>query len=273
MDNNDPRSADIITVQNVDTEPIDIIYDGKSWGTIVPGQIRRFPRFLAEHAVKHLIDQILNRLEKATNNKVLRQEWAQKIVIDEETTFQPRALTPEEKLQRDLDSLNKQSDLELVLNRAKAAQAAAAEPTPPEIAPAPAPLPTPPVVLPEDTNTPPPVVEQPVAPVQPTPDPVVETPVPATPEPVVTPDIQPEVPVTEIPVSDTPPPAPAVDDAIDTTDAPVEEAPIDPSLPTRDTLYAWARDNMHMNIEEPKTKAALDATPVPQLVEDLQYAP
>jgi hypothetical protein len=265
MDSNDPRSADIITVQNVDTEPIDIIYDGKSWGTIVPGQIRRFPRFLAEHAVKHLIDQILNRLEKPTNNKVLRQEWASKIVIDEESTFQPRALTAEEKLQKEVEQLNKQSDLELVLNRARASQAANAAPVLDQTPPAPAPVPATPVVLPVDTNTPPPApaVEQPIEP--PTPAPVVETPAP-----VVNPDIPATPPVTENPVSDTPP---AAEDAIDTTDNVAEEAPVDPSLPTREALYGWARDNMHMNIEEPKTKAALDATPIPQLVEDLQYAP
>ena len=113
-------SFDIIALHNIDSEDFTFEYD-KSAGnppyTIPAGQIKRFPRFLAEHALKHLINQILTRKKMRINNEVARQELAAQIVVDEETFQQGSTQTEAEKLNKDIESMNKPSDLEKILKQ------------------------------------------------------------------------------------------------------------------------------------------------------------
>ena len=66
MPSTETQVFDTVSIQNIDDEDFIFEYD-KSKGNypyIIPaGQVKRFPRFLAEHAVKHLIDKILNKIK------------------------------------------------------------------------------------------------------------------------------------------------------------------------------------------------------------------
>ena len=111
---------DIVAIQNIDDEDFVFEYD-RSRGNfphIIPaGQVKRFPRFLAEHAVKHLIDKILTKRKERTSNEPLRQALAEQIVIDEEVLAQPPVKSEAERLKETVDSLNRPSELELVLKK------------------------------------------------------------------------------------------------------------------------------------------------------------
>ena len=111
---------DIVAIQNIDDEDFVFEYD-RSRGNfphIIPaGQVKRFPRFLAEHAVKHLIDKILTKRKERTNNEPLRQSLAEQIVINEEVLQQPPVKSEAEKLKETVDNLNRPSELELVLKK------------------------------------------------------------------------------------------------------------------------------------------------------------
>src|SRR3990167_5034480 len=78
---------DIISLHNITDDDFVFEYD-KSAGNppyLIPANtVRRYPRFLAEHALKHLIDKILKKKMK-TNNDVERQDLASQIVVSEET--------------------------------------------------------------------------------------------------------------------------------------------------------------------------------------------
>ena len=83
---------DIITIQNI--LPVDFSFSyAKSEGgrtyTIPAGATMMFPRFLAAHAVKHMIDAVLTNSKVKTNNEVARIEAAEKIIVHEETYSQP----------------------------------------------------------------------------------------------------------------------------------------------------------------------------------------
>ena len=140
--NNEPLTAlyDTVAIQNIDDEDFIFEYD-KSKGNypyIIPaGQVKRFPRFLAEHAVKHLIDKILNKRKERTNHEVLRQALAEQIVIAEEVLQQPPVKSEAEILKEKVEGLNRPSELEMVLNKNRGK---------------------------EEINTPPPVVDTPPVP-------------------------------------------------------------------------------------------------------------
>jgi len=114
---------DVIAIQNIDTEDFTFEY-GKSEGnypyTIPAGEVKRFPRFLAEHAVKHLIDKMLNKDDKRTNDMPARQDLANRIVIDEEV-FQQGPIKTEADVQREeVERLNKPSDLDDIIGKMRA---------------------------------------------------------------------------------------------------------------------------------------------------------
>ena len=119
---NQPLTAlyDTVAIQNVDDEDFIFEYD-KSRGNypyVIPaGQVKRFPRFLAEHAVKHLIDKILNKRKERTNHEVLRQSLAEQIVIAEEVLQQPPVKSEADRLKERVDNLNNPSELEMVLKK------------------------------------------------------------------------------------------------------------------------------------------------------------
>lgn len=119
---NGPQTAsyDTVAIQNIDTEDFVFEYDRSrgNYPYVIPaGEVKRFPRFLAEHAVKHLIDKILNRKDILTNNTVQRQALAEQIVVSEEVLQQAPQKTETEVLQERIDKLNKPSELESVLDK------------------------------------------------------------------------------------------------------------------------------------------------------------
>jgi hypothetical protein len=269
MDN----SLDIITVFNPDPEPFEVVYDNKSYGFIMPGMAKRMPRFLARLAVKHLIDRILTRLKIQTNNIDERTKWSQKVVIEEEISATASAQSPAEKLQREMDELNK-SDLDRVLSKQNVPAAAASDNFVPAGMSAPV-TPTPVA----------PVVPAPVAPVMPTPSvPVAESlPVPPSPAiaslgiaaPAGDAQVMPEVDNTDAPAAEVPAvpvtPAPGVDPALV---AAVQPAPgVLPAQPTREQLYEYATNTLAMDLNDAKTKAALDAQSPEELMQTLSYEP
>jgi len=127
MEQRNIRDHDIITIKNISDQDFTFEFDRVSGNppyTIKTGEIKRFPRYIARHAVKHLIDAILISRKIKTNNQVARDNLASQIVIDEEVFGQDRVETEAEKLQKELDKLNAPSDLELVLARSRIAEKA-----------------------------------------------------------------------------------------------------------------------------------------------------
>lgn len=124
-------SFDIITLHNVDSEEFIFEYDrsgGNPPYSIPAGEARRFPRFLAEHALKHLIDKILTKQDKKINNEVARQELASQIVIEEESFQRESQPSEAERLRAEVEKLNKPSDLDAVLAKARPPQAEVTSP-------------------------------------------------------------------------------------------------------------------------------------------------
>ena len=113
---------DIITIQNIDNEDFKFEYDRASGNypyTIKSGEIKRFPRFLAKHAVKHLIDKILTKREVRISNIVMRQQLAEKIIVEEESFQEKPKVTEAERVQKEVEKLNAPSDLDAILKRRK----------------------------------------------------------------------------------------------------------------------------------------------------------
>jgi len=122
---------DIITIKNI--LPVDFSFSyAKSEGgrtyTILAGATMMFPRFLAAHAVKHMIDAVLTNDKVKTNNELARIEAAEKIIVHEETYSQPTTPSETDRLNQRVEELNKPTDLENILAKRnkKPAEAAAA---------------------------------------------------------------------------------------------------------------------------------------------------
>lgn len=128
---------DIITLRNIDEEDFNFEYDrsrGNYPYVIKAGGVARYPRFLADHAMKKLIDKILDRQKIKLNNEPARAELRERIFVEEEVFQQVPQQTEADKLRRDVDILNKPSDLEAVLLR-NATKLKSTEPAPPAPAP------------------------------------------------------------------------------------------------------------------------------------------
>ena len=113
---------DVVTLHNIDDEDFTFEYnrsEGNPAYTIPKDEVARYPRFLAEHALKHLIDKILTKREVRTSHEDKRMELAEQIIVDEQVLNRPRELTPEEKLRMEVEELNVPSTLEKVLARRK----------------------------------------------------------------------------------------------------------------------------------------------------------
>jgi len=121
---------DVIALHNIDDEPFEFEYD-KSAGnypySIPAGEIRRFPRFLASHALKHLIDKILTKKRLSTNDVLAREGLASQIVVEEELYQNKPAVSKAEENKKLVEELNKPSDLENVLGKHKRADEVAGE--------------------------------------------------------------------------------------------------------------------------------------------------
>lgn len=121
----------IVTLHNIDDEEFVFEYnrsEGNPAYSIPSGEVARYPKFLADHALKHLIDKILTKRKVKTNNEPARLEVASQIVIGEESLRQSPVLTPAEKLKLDVDELNKTSTLDAILERRRKEKEAKVEP-------------------------------------------------------------------------------------------------------------------------------------------------
>ena len=111
---------DIISLHNITDDDFVFEYD-KSAGNppyLIPANtVRRYPRFLAEHALKHLIDKILTKKKMKTNNDTERQDLASQIVVSEETFQSGPIKTEAERTQEMVREMNKPSDLENILKK------------------------------------------------------------------------------------------------------------------------------------------------------------
>lgn len=131
MDNNSYKA---VTIQNIDSEDFVFEYN-RSGGNppylIKSGEIVTYPYFLADHAVNHLIDKILNKRELSTNSPGEREKLAAQIVIKEEDYHRISQLTPAEQLKNEIEDMNKSNDLQFILDKRKAEADIAAQHTPP----------------------------------------------------------------------------------------------------------------------------------------------
>ena len=265
--NNPYAQHDIITIQNIDDEDFVFEYDRASgnWPYTVPaGEIRRFPRFLAQHAVKHLIDKILTKRDVKINNVQARQELASQIVVQEETFQQAPRMSDAERQQGEIDKLNKPSDLEGILGKKR--QMSAEEIKLNRTFHGGNELPT------TGSGTPPAPVapEENFAGLQ-------NQPVNSVSGPGITP-----APVPTPPAVETKPVElkPEVDDKgnlpgeVDTTDTPPVVTPPAPeenkAMPSRSELADFAKNTLQMKFDT-KTTKHFQETPVEQLVKEIDY--
>lgn len=119
MDNNSYKA---VTIQNVDSE--DFVFEYNRAGGNPPyiirtGETVTYPFFLADHAVKHLIDKLLNKREISTANSAERARLAALIVIKKEDYHRGSLLTPAQQLEDDISTMNKKNDLEGILDKMK----------------------------------------------------------------------------------------------------------------------------------------------------------
>ena len=118
-----PAEYDIVTIQNIDSEDFTFEYNrsaGTRPYTIKAGEIARYPRFLADHAVSKLIDQVLTHKKIRTNDKMMRLKYAQKIVLSEEIVLPDVKQSEGELLNKKVEELNKLSELENILANKRA---------------------------------------------------------------------------------------------------------------------------------------------------------
>ena len=125
---------DIITLRNLDDEDFTFDYDrsrGNYPYSIKAGAVGRFPRFLADHAIKKLIDKILDKRRVKLNNEPARAELREMIFVEEEIFQQAPQDTETIRLHKEVEELNKPSDLEQVLSRNKSKEKATEPPVTP----------------------------------------------------------------------------------------------------------------------------------------------
>lgn len=106
----------IVTIQNIDTEDFHFAYNKRPY-MVAAGEVRRFPKFLAEHCMKHLIDHILNKKDIKTSNVEERSKLATQIYVGEERLDAPPVKNEDEIIAEQVADLNKPSDLENILSK------------------------------------------------------------------------------------------------------------------------------------------------------------
>lgn len=227
---------DIVTLKNVDNEDFEFMYDKRPYYMPV-GQLRRFPRFLADHAVKHLVDKLCNKNDVRTSDDAARARFAAQIVVQVETFEEPPARTQADITADRVAELNKPSDLEQILGKRKEV----VDQTPHDVVVDSKGHETP--YAPPAAPTTPPVAAQ--APTQPT-------------TPAVAPAATDEQGSDEFA-------------GLKDKSQPTPPATTVPDMPSKATLLAYAKDTLKMNTDEPKTKKALERMTVPQLIKELDY--
>jgi hypothetical protein len=282
----DDTSFEIVTLKNPSNDPFDIVYNNHIYRTIPAGMAMRLPKkpfgILAE---KHLIDRMCNINKQPTNDVAIRAHWRGVIVMEEDVDNGAQPIDPNVIMQRQLDRLNGSNESGEVktcdtcgvktfnlhehnaLNHAPAAPVAPApaapaiQPAAPAIPPAPAvpqyapPIPTAPVIPAVQAATP--VLDGTGGAGLPP----IEKPAPVT-------DAQKEVAGVLTGVAKKADAMVLPEQTVQEVEAPAEYT-VDPN-PTRETLIAYAA-SIGMKIDEPKTKAFLDTTPIETLKIELNY--
>lgn len=73
---------EVISFSNIDSEDFEGIYGGNPT-LIKAGETRQFPRFLAQHFTKHLVNKILLKNKKDCGNKLARKKLEDMILGEE----------------------------------------------------------------------------------------------------------------------------------------------------------------------------------------------
>lgn len=107
----------IVTLKNIDDE--DFIFSVNKVQYVIPaGKSRRFPKFMATLAYKHLVDKLLLKEDPEgtlLGNQGKRDEVGTKILISEETYEQPEVPTDGQIV----EEMNKPSDIDRLLEKNK----------------------------------------------------------------------------------------------------------------------------------------------------------
>jgi len=125
----------VVTLHNIDDEDFEFEYnrsEGNSPYVIPAGEIARYPKFLADHALKHLTDKILTKKSVKINNEPARMEVANQIVVGEESIRGEPKVSESEKLRKEVEELNKSSTLDAILAKRRA-EKEEAKPEPVEV--------------------------------------------------------------------------------------------------------------------------------------------
>jgi len=105
----------IVTIQNIDNEPFEFAHNSTPY-LLLAGEVKNFPKFIADLAVKHLIDRMLEKQDhtgKSMANAALRAELASKIVRREEKYTRPENPSDAEVVA----NMNPKSDLDKALEK------------------------------------------------------------------------------------------------------------------------------------------------------------
>jgi len=118
-----PRKAwNIVAVHNIDDEDFVFEYDARSGNPpyVIPaGEVKRFPKFLAKHAIKHLVDKIMIKNNQRISNQEARRDLMEQIIVGEES-FQPEPEKSEaEKTKEVVDRVNAPSEVDRILDKIK----------------------------------------------------------------------------------------------------------------------------------------------------------
>jgi len=79
---------DVIVFCNIHKKDFTFNFDGNPY-TVKAGETRFFPRFLALHGAKHLIDKILNEQDKKTSLDNLREKLGKQIILGLADKYKP----------------------------------------------------------------------------------------------------------------------------------------------------------------------------------------
>ena len=115
----DPREMyNNVLIKNIDIKDFKFQCDSE-WYMIPAGETRSFPKFIATHAMRKLIDKLANRKDKSGKTNILqtfRKKMAAKIFISEEKFDKPVAPSDREIVEK-----MQESDLDAILKKNKKA--------------------------------------------------------------------------------------------------------------------------------------------------------
>lgn len=266
---------DTIAICNVDNEAFTFFVDKRPY-TLQIGEIRYFPRFIANYGVRGLIDRICNKKDqkgKLIRDMEYRDQLASKIVIDEKPLASPVTKTQAEINDEMVAQLNTRSDLDAVLKKRKEdlKGGEAVLPAPKSMVEQAAP----PITQPDKLIPLPDPVINPVD--APQPDPAAPlAPQASSPKEEFAGLKNPKVLATnedgptkiEASITDDEMAAPEVD-MTDQPDAPVVDKPA--TVPDRDTLISYAKNSLKLDVTDSEFLKKIDPMSDAELAAELQY--